>query len=581
MSKLHLTLFLFITTILTHHCVKDASAACHVDDESALLSFKSGITADPSGILSSWKKGTDCCSWPGINCRINNRVTELSLVGQPDQPKSFLSGTISPSLAKLRFLSGLYLQDLRNLTGPFPGLLFQLPNIDFVYIENNRLSGRIPENIGDLARLGALSLYGNRFTGTIPSSISKLTQLTQLKLGGNLFTGSFPTVIQNLKNLTLLYLDRNQFSGPLPEIFGSFSELRFLNLSHNKFSGKIPNSISTLYPKLTFLELNHNLFTGKIPDFLGKFKALDTLSLSHNKLSGTVPKTFVNLTKIFNLHLSHNNLTDPFPELKVKGIESLDLSYNNFHLKTIPKWVTTSPIIYSLKLAKCGIKMKLDDWKPSQTHFYDFIDLSENEISGSPIGLLNRTELLVGFWASGNKLKFDLEKLKIVKTLKYLDLSKNLVFGKVPKAVTGVGKLNLSHNHLCGAIPANKFPARPKFVSLHFSAAFALALALVAAFSAAFASSMAFEAATAANSASSLAFAAALAAALDFPLAFSAAITAASASSFAFSAASSAAIASFMAFTTSSALLASFSAALASFFAFATAAFAFSSFFLF
>ncbi|KAM6567372.1 hypothetical protein CsatA_026500 [Cannabis sativa] len=459
MSKLHLTLFLFITTILTHHCVKDASAACHVDDESALLSFKSGITADPSGILSSWKKGTDCCSWPGINCRINNRVTELSLVGQPDQPKSFLSGTISPSLAKLRFLSGLYLQDLRNLTGPFPGLLFQLPNIDFVYIENNRLSGRVPENIGDLAHLGALSLYGNRFTGTIPSSISKLTQLTQLKLGGNLFTGSFPTVIRNLKNLTLLYLDRNQFSGPLPEIFGSFPELRFLNLSHNKFSGKIPNSISTLYPKLTFLELNHNLFTGKIPDFLGKFKALDTLFLSHNKLSGTVPKTFVNLTKIFNLDLSHNNLTDPFPELKVKGIESLDLSYNNFHLKTIPKWVTTSPIIYSLKLAKCGIKMKLDDWKPSQTHFYDFIDLSENEISGSPIGLLNRTELLVGFWASGNKLKFDLEKLKIVKTLKYLDLSKNLVFGKVPKAVTGVGKLNLSHNHLCGAIPANKFPA--------------------------------------------------------------------------------------------------------------------------
>ncbi|XP_060971475.1 polygalacturonase inhibitor 2-like [Cannabis sativa] len=202
MSKLHLTLFLFITIILTHQCVKDASAACHVDDESALLSFKSGITVDPSGMLSSWKKGTDYCSWPGINCRVNNRVTELSLVGQPDQPKSFLSGTISPSLAKLRFLSGLYLQDLRNLTAPFSGLLFQLPNIDFVYIENNRLSGWIPENIGDLARLGALSLYGNRFTGTIPSSISKLTQLTQLKLGGNLFTGSFPTVIQNLKNLT-------------------------------------------------------------------------------------------------------------------------------------------------------------------------------------------------------------------------------------------------------------------------------------------------------------------------------------------------------------------------------------------
>ncbi|XP_062115619.1 MDIS1-interacting receptor like kinase 2-like isoform X1 [Humulus lupulus] len=457
MNKLYL-IFLF-TTILTLRCLKDASAACHADDESALLGFKSTITADPSGILSDWKKGTDCCAWHGIECQGSNRVTTLWVSGDPDQPNSFLSGTISPSLAKLKFLIGLYLLNLRNLTGPFPALLFQLPNIDYVYIENSRLSGRIPENIGKLSRLGALSLSGNRFTGTIPSSISKLTQLFQLKLGGNLLTGYFPTAIQNLKNLTFLSLDQNRFSGPLPEIFGSFSNIRILNLSHNKFSGKIPGSISTLAPKLAYLELNHNLLTGKIPDFLGKFKALDTLSLGHNRLSGTVPKSFSNLTKIFNLDLSHNNLTDPFPEMKVKGIESLDLSHNNFHLMTIPKWVTSSPIIYSLKLAKCGIKMRLDDWKPVETYFYDFIDLSENEISGSPIGLLNRTELLVGFWASANKLKFNLESLKIVKTLKYLDLSKNLVFGKVPKAVSGLVKLNLSHNHLCGALPATKFPA--------------------------------------------------------------------------------------------------------------------------
>ncbi|KAF3440971.1 hypothetical protein FNV43_RR19257 [Rhamnella rubrinervis] len=453
-------LLLIFFTIFTFPFLKVASAACHADDEAGLLGFKSGITSDPSGMLGSWKKGTDCCTWAGVGCLLNNRVTSLSLLGQPDKPNSFLSGTVSPSLSKVQFLDGLYLQQLRNISGQFPELLFGLPNLKYVYIENNKLSGKIPENIGaKLAHLGALSIEGNRFTGSIPSSISAMTQLTQLKLGGNLLTGSIPIGIGNLKNLTLLSLERNRLSGAIPHFLGSLSELRVLELSHNNFSGSIPSSISSLAPKLAYLELGQNALTGKIPDFLGKFKALDTLDLSHNKLFGTVPRSFGNLTKIFNLDLSYNQLVDPFPQMNVKGIESLDLSYNGFHLNQIPKWVTSSPIIYSLKLAKCGIRMKFEDWKPSETYFYDYIDLSDNEISGSPIGLLNKTDYLVGFQASGNKLKFNLEGLRIVKTLKYLDLSKNLVFGKVPKAVTGLQQLNVSYNHLCGAIPATKFPA--------------------------------------------------------------------------------------------------------------------------
>nr|ACJ86303.1 unknown [Medicago truncatula] len=145
--------------------------------------------------------------------------------------------------------------------------------------------------------------------------------------------------------------------------------------------------------------------------------------------------------------------------MNVKGIESLDLSRNMFHLKEIPKWVATSPIIYSLKLAHCGIKMKLDDWKPLETFFYDYIDLSGNEISGSAVGLLNKTEYLIEFRGSENLLKFDLESLKFGNRLKYLDLSHNLVFGKVTKSVVGIQKLNVSYNRLCGEIPKNNFPA--------------------------------------------------------------------------------------------------------------------------
>ncbi|KAE8022253.1 hypothetical protein FH972_008070 [Carpinus fangiana] len=452
-------LFFFCFSIVTLSYLTVNAATCHVDDEAGLLGFKSRITADPSGMLTSWKPGTDCCTWAGISCLADKRVNSISLSGQTNKPNTFLSGPISPSLSKLKFLGGLYLQNLRNISGPFPDFLFRLPKLQYVYIENNHLSGRIPNSIDNLTRLFAFSLAGNRFSGPIPTSISKLTGLTQLKLGPNLLSGPIPYGIRQLKNLTYLTLEQNRLSGPIPDFFGSFPELRILNLSSNRFTGKIPPSISALAPKLAYLLLGHNSLKDQIPDYLGNFKALDTLDLSSNGFSGVVPRTFRNLTKIFNLDLSRNYLVDPFPEMNVKGIESLDLSYNSFRLKEIPKWVTSSPIIYSLKLAKCGIKMKLEDWKPAETYFYDYIDLSENEISGSAVGLLNRTSYLVGFGASGNSLKFNLESLGIVSRLKYLDVSRNLVFGKVPKAVSGLAKLNVSHNHLCGQLPATSFPA--------------------------------------------------------------------------------------------------------------------------
>ncbi|XP_065847238.1 receptor-like protein 12 [Euphorbia lathyris] len=446
-------------SILSLASFKLISASCHVDDETGLLAFKSGITHDPSGMLTSWKRGTDCCTWPGISCLDANRVNSISLSGQPDKPNAFLSGTISPLLVKLQNLDGIYFLDLRNITGTFPDVLFRLPKLKYVYIENNMLSGQIPTSIGNLTQLYALSLVGNRFIGSIPSSISKLTQLNQLKLGHNFLTGEIPYGISKIKTLNYLSLEFNKLSGPIPDFFSSFTNLRYLELSHNRFSGKIPASLSTLASKLAFLELGFNKLSGKIPDFLGSFTILDTLDLSWNNFSGTVPKTFGNLTKIFNLDLSHNSLKDPFPTMNVKGIESLDLSYNEFHLQQIPNWVTSSPIIYKLGLAKCGIKLKLDDWKPKQTYFYDYIDLGDNEISGSPIWLVNKTDYLIGFRASGNKLKFDLGKLRFGERLKYLNLGRNLMYGKVPKNITRLNSVDVSYNHLCGELPPTKFTA--------------------------------------------------------------------------------------------------------------------------
>jgi len=459
MNSLSFTLFIFAVITFLQCSSSTGAATCHPDDEAGLLAFKSGITQDPSGMLSSWKKGTSCCSWKGIICFNSDRVTMLELVGFPKKPERSLSGTLSPSLAKLQHLSVISLGGHVNITGSFPKFLLQLPKLRYVDIQNNRLSGPLPANIGVLSLLEGIFLQENKFTGPIPNSISNLTRLSYLIFGGNLLTGTIPLGIANLKLMQNLQLGDNRLSGTIPDIFESMKLLKFLDLSRNEFSGKLPLSIATLAPTLLALQLSQNNLSGAIPDYISRFNRLEKLDLSKNQFSGVVPKGFVNLTYINNLDLSHNLLTGQFPDLTVNTIEYLDLSYNQFQLETIPQWVTLLPSLFLLKLAKCGIKMSLDDWKPAEPLYYHYIDLSKNEISGSLERFLNETRYLLEFRAAENKLRFDMGNLTFPRTLKTLDLSRNLVFGKVPVTVAGLQRLNLSQNHLCGELPTTKFPA--------------------------------------------------------------------------------------------------------------------------
>ncbi|KAJ6858940.1 hypothetical protein NC652_041289 [Populus alba x Populus x berolinensis] len=78
-------------------------------------------------------------------------------------------------------------------------------------------------------------------------------------------------------------------------------------------------------------------------------------------------------------------------------------------------------------------------------------------IAAGPVWLVNKTDHLVASGPSRNKLRFLLGSLRIVGTLKKLDLARKLVYGKVPNSVSGLESLNLSYNHLRGQLPATKF----------------------------------------------------------------------------------------------------------------------------
>ncbi|CDY41531.1 BnaA06g22840D [Brassica napus] len=142
--------------------VGNTSSSTQPDIEGgALLQLRDSLK-DSSNRL-RWTRDfvSPCFSWSYVTCR-DQSVVALSLASNG------FTGTLSPSITKLKFLVTLELQ-------------------------NNSLSGTLPDYLGNMSNLQTLNLSMNSFNGSIPASWSQLSNLKHLDLSNNNLTGSIPT----------------------------------------------------------------------------------------------------------------------------------------------------------------------------------------------------------------------------------------------------------------------------------------------------------------------------------------------------------------------------------------------------
>jgi len=87
----------------------------------------------------------------------------------------------------------------------------------FLWLNDDSLSGEIPESIGELTFLNTLNLEYNYFTGEIPESIGRLSYLNWLYLDLNQLSGIIPDSLCIIyPNLINTYFAYNQFCPPYP-----------------------------------------------------------------------------------------------------------------------------------------------------------------------------------------------------------------------------------------------------------------------------------------------------------------------------------------------------------------------------
>lgn len=335
--------------------------------------------------------------------------------------------------------------------------------VDALLLENNNLSGSIPDELYDLKGLTAIRAFGNQLTGALKPEIGGLAELRLLHLASNGLTGAIPPELGNLDKLTTLQLHSNRLSGTLPPRLGDLTSLHVLSLAGNDLEGPVP------------------------PE-LGKLVNLRQFIVSSTRLSGPLPETFTALEHLVTIWLQETRLCVPANEAFNRWLNRISFAIVSpcdnpdeaalvelYHATDGPNWkagtnwlsdkplnewtgVTTDRFgrVDQLILGENGLRGELP---PSlgDLEFLKVLQLDSNALRGKIPPELGSLRNIEGMLLNGNDLDGSIPPgLGRLSNLLYLYLNENDLDGAIPPELSELGrleKLYLQKNRLSGEIP--------------------------------------------------------------------------------------------------------------------------------
>lgn len=202
--------------------------------------------------------------------------------------------------------------------------------VDTVSLDNNGLTGSIPEAIGSLTSLKALTLGDAGLSGALPASLKNLTELRRISISLNI-RGSIPPQLSALTKLETLILSATKLAGPIPKEIATLHNLEFLLLiSNDSLKGPIPEAILGL-PKLRlFVALNSMLTGSRVTAAIKNAVNMEQLWIINSGFEGAIPIELVTLNKVDNINLDGNSF-NKLPDLsQMSSLLTLIISNNQF-----------------------------------------------------------------------------------------------------------------------------------------------------------------------------------------------------------------------------------------------------------
>ncbi|WVZ72391.1 hypothetical protein U9M48_020859 [Paspalum notatum var. saurae] len=437
----------------SNHTLPPSVRRCLPDQESALLRLKRSFTTTNYSISAfrSWRIGTDCCRWAGVQCSGDSsggRVTSLNL-----GDRGLEAGGLDPvlfHLTSLKYLNLAYndfnrsrlpsngFERLIHLThlnlstsgfsGPVPIGINKLTNLvsldlstsfdiielitdGFLSYSDAQLSiwfveeniGNLVHNLGNLRELhlGYVDLSNNesQWCNIIATSCPKLRVLSLPWCG---LSGPICNSLSRLHSLAVIDLQLNHLSGLLPDFIANLSNLTVLQLRHNKLQGWISPAIFQ-HKKLVTIDLYQNLgISGNLPNF-SYGSRLENLDVGSTNFSGTIPSSLGNIITLKKLGLAATGFFGDLPSSigNIKSLSILEISGKEI-VGPMPSWVANLTSLTTLRFDNCGMSGPLPSFIGNLTHLKELL-LCDCGFSGEITSLLsNLTQLQILLLYSNN-----------------------------------------------------------------------------------------------------------------------------------------------------------------------------------
>lgn len=396
--------------------------------------------------------------------------------------KSGFSGVFPwNSLENLTNLAVLSLGDNPFDRTEFPAMIVKLTKLNWLYLSNCSIKGKIPEGIGNLVELIDLELSMNYITGEIPVGITNLSKLWQLQLYQNELSGKLPVGFGNLRSLEYfdastnflngnlseirslyqlvsLQLFQNEFTGELPAELGEFKRLVNLSLYTNKLTGQLPEKLGS-WADFDFIDVSENYFTGQIPPEMCKKGTMTRLLMLQNNFTGRIPDTYANCTTLIRFRVSKNLLSGPVPGgiWALPNVEIIDIALNNLE-GPITTDVGRAKSLKQLCLANNRLSGELPSEISKATGLVS-IDLSDNQFSGEVPATIGELKQLGSLELHSNEFSGPIpDSLGSCDSITNINMARNSFTGHIPTALGSLPTLNflnLSRNQLSGLIPGS------------------------------------------------------------------------------------------------------------------------------